>query len=77
MADCCVEFISLISSEANEIAEKENKKTMGPEHIMAALKELGFPEYIGPVAEAVDEFKKQQAVGSNTTFLIVILLTVS
>ncbi len=33
-----VEFIHLISSEANEICTKENKKTIGPKHILEALK---------------------------------------
>lgn len=32
------EFIHLISSEANEICEKESKKTIAPEHIIGALK---------------------------------------
>ena len=31
------EFIHLISSEANEICEQENKKTIAPEHIISAL----------------------------------------
>ena len=33
-----LEFIHLISSEANEICEQESKKTIAPEHIIAALK---------------------------------------
>jgi hypothetical protein len=33
-----LEFIHLISSEANEICEGESKKTIAPEHIIAALK---------------------------------------
>lgn len=33
-----IEFIHLISSEANEICEQESKKTIAPEHIIAALK---------------------------------------
>jgi len=32
-----VEFIHLLSSEANEICEKESKKTIAPEHIISAL----------------------------------------
>lgn len=32
-----VEFIHLISSEANEICEGESKKTIAPEHIIGAL----------------------------------------
>ena len=32
-----LEFIHLLSSEANEICEKESKKTIAPEHIISAL----------------------------------------
>ena len=31
------EFINLVSSEANEISTKEDKKTISPEHVMNAL----------------------------------------
>lgn len=62
VTECCVEFIKLISSEANDISEREQKKTIAAEHVTAALKELGFPEYIGPVLASADEFKQQQAV---------------
>lgn len=33
----CVEFIHLISSQANEICDKESRKTISPEHIITAL----------------------------------------
>ena len=33
--NCCTEFIHLISSEANEICLKRDKKTISPEHILA------------------------------------------
>lgn len=32
------EFVTMISTEANDICEKELKKTISPEHILAALK---------------------------------------
>ncbi|KAL9055100.1 MAG: hypothetical protein Q9162_003770 [Coniocarpon cinnabarinum] len=51
----------MVAGEANEISEKDAKKTIAPEHVTAALKELGFPEYINPVQDAAEEFKKQQA----------------
>ena len=35
---CALEFIHLISSEANEICEQESKKTIAPDHIISALK---------------------------------------
>lgn len=37
-----VEFIHLISSEANEICEQESKKTIAPDHIITALKVCPF-----------------------------------
>ncbi|MCJ1351966.1 MAG: hypothetical protein MMC33_001950 [Icmadophila ericetorum] len=59
LIDCSVEFITLISSEANEIAEKEAKKTIAAEHIDKALKELGFPEYVSEVLAVAGEHKEQ------------------
>lgn len=62
LIDCCVEFITLISSEANEIAEKEAKKTIATEHIDKALRELGFPEYVQEVLASAGEHKEQLKV---------------
>lgn len=58
LIDCCVEFITLISSEANDIAEREAKKTIATEHIDKALKELGFPEYVREVLASAGEMKE-------------------
>lgn len=66
LVDCCVEFITLVASEANEISEKESKKTIACEHVTAALKELGFDEYITSVQDSADEFKRTQAVRRRT-----------
>lgn len=32
--NCCTEFIHLVSSEANDICNKQNKKTITPEHTL-------------------------------------------
>ena len=32
--NCCTEFIHLVSSEANEICNKNDKKTISPEHVL-------------------------------------------
>jgi len=61
----CVEFIHLIASEANEICEKETKKTIAGEHVVAALQALGFEEYVEEVDEVFKEHKKQQKVDLN------------
>ncbi|KAI5799698.1 histone-fold-containing protein [Pyronema domesticum] len=60
LIDCCVEFITLISSEANDIAEKEAKKTIASEHVVKALKDLGFEEYVEQIVEVAMEHKEHQ-----------------
>jgi len=58
--ECCVEFIHLISSEANEICEQESKKTIAPEHIIFALKRLGFDIFTPNVEDVLKDHKQQQ-----------------
>ncbi|KAL7267161.1 negative cofactor 2 transcription regulator complex subunit ncb2 [Rhizina undulata] len=65
LIDCCVEFITLISSEANEIAEREAKKTIAAEHVIKALKDLGFEEYIDQIQEVAQEHKEHQKIQSR------------
>jgi histone H3/H4 len=62
LIECCVEFITLISSEANDIAEKEAKKTIACEHVKAALEELDFGDYVPAILEVAQDYKKQQQV---------------
>ncbi|TPX35195.1 hypothetical protein SeMB42_g07205 [Synchytrium endobioticum] len=44
--------------EANEISEKEGRKTISPEHIIAALKSLGFEDYIDEIQQVYNETQK-------------------
>lgn len=62
LIDCCVEFITLISSEANDIAEREAKKTIAAEHVIRALRDLGFEEYIDQIQNVAQEHKEHQKV---------------
>jgi len=55
--ECCVEFIHLISSEANEICNKENKKTISPDHVLKALTALGFDSYTREVSDVYEKHK--------------------
>lgn len=61
LIECCVEFITMLSSEANEIAEKEAKKTIACEHITKALSELGFGEYVPELLAVAESFKAESA----------------
>lgn len=65
LIDCCVEFITMLSSEANEIAEKDAKKTIACEHVTKALTELGFDEYVPELRKQADSFKNAAAVCQN------------
>lgn len=58
--ECCVEYIHLISSEANEICEQDAKKTIAPEHIISALKRLGFETFTAEVEDVLKDHKQQQ-----------------
>ena len=65
LIECCVEFITLVSSEANEISEKEAKKTIACDHITKALEQLGFADYVPAVLEAAAEHKEVQKASSK------------
>ncbi len=53
------EFVQLLSSEALEVATKEKKSTIQPEHVMAALTELGFSEFVEAVTQAWEQHKEE------------------
>ncbi|CAG8470217.1 7193_t:CDS:10, partial [Acaulospora colombiana] len=55
-----LEFIHLIASQANDICEKDAKKTIAAEHVINALEELGFESYLSEVKEVFQEHKKLQ-----------------
>ncbi|ORZ21772.1 histone-fold-containing protein [Lobosporangium transversale] len=60
LIECCVEFIHLLASESNEICEKETKKTIAAEHVIAALKALGFDGYLPEVEVVLQDHRTQQ-----------------
>ncbi|KAK2710407.1 protein Dr1-like [Artemia franciscana] len=57
---CCTEFIHLLASESNDVCAQQQKKTISPEHILAALDKLGFGDYRAD-AEAVLQDCKEVA----------------
>jgi histone H3/H4 len=69
LIECCVEFITMISTEANEIAEKDAKKTIACEHITKSLEELGFGEYVPELERVAGDFKHSMAVRVCSFFL--------
>jgi hypothetical protein len=39
------------------MCEKSGKKTIGPDHCMEALKELGFESYVSQIGEVLEDHK--------------------
>nr|GMD34043.1 protein Dr1 homolog isoform X1 [Ipomoea batatas] len=54
---CLAEFINLISSESNEVCNREDKRTIAPEHVLKALDVLGFGDYIEEVYSAYEQHR--------------------
>ena len=68
LIECCVEFITMVSTEANDIAEKDAKKTIACEHITKALQDLDFGEYVPELLAVADNFKTSQVVRPNMLY---------
>jgi down-regulator of transcription 1 len=45
----------LISSQANEVCNKHQKNKISPEHLLEALQELGFPDFIDDLKSIGEE----------------------
>ena len=52
------EFISFVTSEANFLCEKEQRKTITAEDVLWAMSSLGFDNYIKPLAFYLDRFRE-------------------
>lgn len=65
LIQCSMEFLRMLSSESNEISEKESKKTIAVEHVEAALKDLGFGDYVEGIRSVVGEWKQVQTKRVN------------
>lgn len=61
----CAEFVQLVSSEANEMSDKEKKSTITPEHVLAALQQLGFSEFQGDLQAFYGDVKESNAQQGN------------
>lgn len=57
----CTEFIHLISSEANEICNQKNKKTISAEHVLDALSKLGFNDFTKDAVSVLNDCKMAAA----------------
>lgn len=58
ITECSIEFIMILSAQLNDIAEKEAKKTIASDHVIKALDELGFHNYLEIINKVLDEHKE-------------------
>ncbi|XP_028768558.1 nuclear transcription factor Y subunit B-9-like [Neltuma alba] len=47
--ECVSEYISFITSEANQRCRQEQRKTVTADDVLWAMEKLGFDDYVGPL----------------------------
>ncbi|KAL9175054.1 hypothetical protein ABFS82_02G090900 [Erythranthe guttata] len=57
--ECVSEFISIVTSEANEKAHREYRKTIHPEDLIAAMSSLGFDDYVEHLTVYLDKYRAE------------------
>ncbi|CAN0908757.1 Nuclear transcription factor Y subunit B-6 [Linum grandiflorum] len=71
--ECVSEYISFITSEANERCQREQRKTITAEDVLFAMSKLGFDDYIEPLTLYLHRFRdleggdRAAAAGSSST----------
>lgn len=58
ITELSIEFIGLLSTVLNDIAEKEAKKTIASDHVVKALEELDFHNYLDIINRVLSEHKE-------------------
>ncbi|CAK9291675.1 unnamed protein product [Gordionus sp. m RMFG-2023] len=59
--NCCSDFIRFISTEAYKICNESDKKTIVPEHILTALQNLGFHDFVPDANIVLNDCKDRMA----------------
>lgn len=60
VCECGDEFVNAVSAEANEASTREGKSTITAEHVLRALRTLGFESYEAECEIARDEAKEEE-----------------
>ncbi|KAL7718223.1 RecQ-mediated genome instability protein 1 [Entamoeba marina] len=59
IADCGVEFIHLIATQAKDVAASSNRKTLNTDHVIQALKDLGLGCYVDELHALIADQQKE------------------
>ncbi|CAA6669868.1 unnamed protein product [Spirodela intermedia] len=61
--ECVSEYISFVTSEANERCQQEQRKTITAEDLLWAMSKLGFDDYVQPLTLFLQRYR--EAEGDN------------
>ncbi|KAG0466388.1 hypothetical protein HPP92_017968 [Vanilla planifolia] len=56
--ECVSEYISFITSEANERCQREQRKTITAEDVLWAMSKLGFDDYVDPLSVYLHRYRE-------------------
>lgn len=60
-------FILYLTSAANTIAKKGNRKTIAGADVIQAMEEIEFEQFVTPLKDALETFKKSQKEKKDAT----------
>ncbi|KAG6501027.1 hypothetical protein ZIOFF_040892 [Zingiber officinale] len=59
--ECVSEYISFITSEANERCQREQRKTVTADDVLWAMRKLGFDDYLDPLTLFLHRYRELEA----------------
>ncbi|KAI9217298.1 transcription corepressor [Blastocladiella britannica] len=67
LIECSIDFIHLVTTEANDACERGGRKTISPEHVLEALRNLEFDDFVDQVKGSWGEHKEVQTERQSRT----------
>ncbi|KAF5206114.1 Nuclear transcription factor y subunit b-6 [Thalictrum thalictroides] len=61
MQESVTEYISIVTTEANERCQREQRKTVTADDLLWAMTKLGFDEYVGPLGLYLHRYRQSEA----------------
>ncbi|KAL7668415.1 hypothetical protein ACOME3_009117 [Neoechinorhynchus agilis] len=58
---CCHEFVNVLCDRSSRLCEKQQKKLIGADHILAALTEMGLSSYVSDCHETMNAATEEAA----------------
>lgn len=62
LIECCINFIMIVATESNDIAEQDLKKTISTDHVIRSMENLGFDHYIPILNDFIESCKNSAKI---------------